>query len=71
MISVSDCSKAIGLIDKAVTEGARLPKACEEVGITERTYYRWIELCRETGDYVDRRQTAVRPKPANKLTEEE
>jgi putative transposase len=71
MINVSDRSKAIVLINEAVTGGALLSKACEEVGITERTYYRWIRLCRETGGYIDRRQTAERPEPANKLTEEE
>jgi putative transposase len=44
MISASDRGKAIELIDEAVISGARLFKACNELGITERTYYRWIKL---------------------------
>ena len=71
MISVSDRSKAILLIDEAVTSGARRPYACVEIGLTERTYYRWSELYRSTGAYADRRQTTVRPEPANKLSEAE
>ena len=71
MINVSDRSKAMELIDEAVTSGARRSYACEEVGLTERTYYRWMKLYRSTGGYADRRQTAERPEPANKLTEEE
>ncbi len=71
MINVSDRSKAITLIDEAVTGGSRLSSACEELGLTERTYYRWMKLYRTTGSFADRRQTAERPEPANKLTEEE
>ena len=71
MINVSDRSKAIMLIDEAVTNGARKPVACKEIGLTERTYYRWVDLSKTTGDYVDRRQTATRPEPTNKLSKEE
>lgn len=71
MIDVSDRSKAMMLIDEAVTSGARRSYACKELGLTERTYYRWMKLYRSTGGYVDRRQTAERPEPVNKLTEEE
>ena len=71
MINVSDRSKAITLIDEAVTSGSSLSSACEELGLTERTYYRWMKLYRTTGSFADRRQTAERPEPANKLTEEE
>ena len=71
MISVSDRSKAIMLIDEAVINGARRPIACKEIGLTERTYYRWADLSKTTGGYVDRRQTAIRPEPTNKLSEEE
>ena len=53
MINVSDRSKAIMLIDEAVTSGARRPMACKEIGLTERTYYRWVELSKTTGGYVD------------------
>lgn len=48
--------------------GARKFKACGELGITIRTYQRW----NENGHLVeDGRLHAVRPSPANKLTQEE
>lgn len=59
------------LISEAVHSGARLKKACGEIGIDERTYYRWKRLKKETGSYEDRRLTAKRPEPANKLSQEE
>ena len=71
MISASGRSKAVELIDEAVIIGARLPKACTELGITERTYYRWIKLNKKTGSYEDLRPTAERPEPANKLSAQE
>ena len=71
MISEPDRSKAIELIDEAHASGARLSKACEELGITERTYYRWINLQKEHGSYEDRRPYAERPEPINKLSPEE
>lgn len=71
MISEPDRSKAIELIDEAHASGARLSKACEELGITERTYYRWVDLQKEHGSYEDRRPHAEHPEPANKLSPEE
>lgn len=71
MINASDRSKAILLIDEAVTNGARKPVACKEIGLTERTYYRWVGLSKTTGNYIDRRQTAKHPEPSNKLSKEE
>ena len=59
------------LIDEAVESGARLPKACKVLNITDRTYYRWQELNREHGSYEDRRKYANHSDPANKLTDEE
>ena len=40
MISASDREEAIQLIEEAVSNGASLNKACLELGIPERTYYR-------------------------------
>lgn len=71
MISASDRSKAVKLIDEAVLGGARLFKACAELGITEPTYYRWIKLNMTTGSYEDLRPKAERPEPANKMSQEE
>lgn len=71
MISASDREKAVMLIDEAVSSGASLSKACKELGMDERTYYRWIRLKKETGSYEDLRPKAERPEPANKLSPEE
>ena len=43
MISASDRENAVMLIDEAVHSRARRCKACEEIGIKERTYYRWTK----------------------------
>lgn len=71
MISAPDREEAMKLISEAVKSGARLCKACEELGIKERTYYRWRRLKSETGTYEDRRPTAGHPEPANKLSQQE
>ena len=67
MISASDRENAVMLIDEAVSSGARLKAACEEIGINERTYYRWIKLNKEAGSYGDLRPKTDRPAPVNKL----
>lgn len=50
--------------------GSRLEPACIELGITLRTFQRWV---REGDDAVagDSRRTSVTPEPANKLSEDE
>jgi len=68
MISASDRENAIKLIDEAVENGARLYKACMELGITDRTYYRWCKLKMETGSCEDLRPSTKRPEPANKIS---
>lgn len=68
LISASDRRQAVELISEAVDSGAALYKACEELGISKRTYNRWKN---NTNDYIDERTTCVRPEPANKLTQEE
>ena len=60
--------EAILLINEAVDHGARLSKACECLGITARTYYRWQSLNKEHQSYEDRRAYADHSNPANKLT---
>ncbi len=58
----------MNLVDEAVASGARKEKACEEIGLSIRTLQRW----QENGDVsADKRPTASRPEPENKLTEEE
>ena len=71
MISASDRKKAIELIDEAVESGSRLSPACVEMGITERTYYRWSGQKKKLGHVADLRPTAKHPEPANKLSTEE
>ena len=71
MISASDRENAVMLIDEAVDSGARRCKACDEIGIKERTYYRWTKLNKEKGSFEDLRPTAEHPEPVNKLTPEE
>ncbi len=56
------------MIKEAMQNGARLKQACAVVGITDRTYQRWV-----IGDDIkeDQRPYADRPEPYNKLTKEE
>lgn len=65
MISVPDRREAVLLIDEAVHAGARCAAACQALGLSVRTYQRW--LC-EGAVRADGRPLAVRPEPANKLT---
>ena len=39
MISASDRENAVLLINEAIKSGASCKKACERLGITERTFY--------------------------------
>lgn len=68
MISEPDRRKTIELIETARRDGARLIPACQVLRISARTYQRWTK----TGSVSkDRRPDAIRPVPANKLTEQE
>jgi len=68
MINASDRKNAVKLITEAINSGARLFKACEELGISKRTFNRWEET---DSEYIDKRTFCERPEPANKLTPEE
>ena len=68
MISTPDRRNAVALIDEAVNSGARRPKACAELGISDRTYRRWTAEGEVT---VDQRPFVERPTPANALSDEE
>jgi len=68
MISVLDRSKAITLIQTAVTNGAREERACEELGISRRTLQRWRN---NLTPLEDQRPVVKRPIPKNKLSEDE
>lgn len=60
--------KVVDAIGEAVSSGARQFKACEVVGISNRTYQRWIKQGMKS---KDGRPEALRPEPANKLSLEE
>ena len=64
MISTPDRQEAVVLINEAVGQGCRRYLACAELGITARTFERWVRQ----GTRSDRRPTALRPAPANKLS---
>ena len=55
------------LIKEALRSGARQKQSCEVIGLSARTYQRWVK----DGIVSDRRINAVRPTPANKLSEAE
>jgi putative transposase len=56
----------LSLVDEAVRSGARLRKACQELGLSVRTIQRWRE-----DDIGDDRRHGPRTVPANKLSAEE
>ena len=69
MIGLEDRSVLAQDIDAAHRDGARLGRACAEVGITVRTLQRW----KAHGGLIDgdRRPGASRPRPAHALSAEE
>lgn len=68
MISARDRQDAVMLIDEARAAGARLSRACAELGIHRRTYRRWTA---EGEVRPDGRPEAKRPTPPNKLSDAE
>lgn len=65
MILHPDRKKAVTLIDEAHLAGARKWRACGELGITVRTYQRWVK----DGEVkADQRPLVDRSAPQNKLT---
>lgn len=65
MTSIPERQAIVNLIQQASRDGARLARACAEADICLRTYRRWY---RDGIVQDDKRPTAVRPVPANKLT---
>lgn len=68
MTSVSQRIRYVSWIREANQAGARLRLACDEVGISLRTYKRWYRGGTVT---ADKRPEAIRPEPMNKLSEYE
>jgi len=69
MISTQDRRDAVTLIDEAVKSGARLFRACTELGLCKRTYRRWT--AQKGTVKADGRPGANRPTPANALSAQE
>src|SRR5260370_22548242 len=69
LINVPDRLLCVSLIREAAQSGCRLEKACDELGVSLRTFQRWVG----DGDAVrtDGRTTTERPAPPNKLSEAE
>jgi len=65
-VSLEDQEATVSLVSEAVSQGCRQIKACEVVGISAKTYQRWI-LKPNLGD--QRRGPKI--EPANKLTVKE
>jgi len=68
LTSVSERTQYVTWIREAKESGARLPLACEEAGISLRTYKRWYQNGKVL---TDKRPDAVRTEPANKLSASE
>jgi len=58
----------VGLIQQAKRGGARLKRACEESGLSLRSYRRWFRAGKVQ---ADRRPESVKPAPMNKLSKQE
>ena len=69
VLTNSDRLLCISLIREAAQSGCRLGKACDELGVSLRTFQRWVG----DGDAVraDGRTTTGRPPPSSRLSEAE
>ena len=67
MISSQDRVTIVALIKEANADGARLFMCCEVVGITERTYERWVQF----GNVKEDQRPFAIKEPKNKLSEAE
>ncbi len=68
LISLTDRQKHAQWVSTAVASGARQDKACDVIGLSSRTLQRW----RIGGEIsADKRPTAMRPEPGNKLSHAE
>jgi transposase InsO family protein len=65
---LSERERLVSLVDEAFASSARKCNACIEAGLSLRTYRRWAPANKLQ---ADKRPTAIRPAPKNKLTEAE
>lgn len=71
MINPQLRKEIVGLINEAIDNGSRRTPACEEAGISTRTYQRWQKDFAHSEKSIDKRTICVRPEPHNKLTNKE
>ncbi len=69
MTSAPDRRKIAGFADEAMAAGSSRAAACAELGLHPQTLARWRGP--EGGIREDKRPLALRPMPANKLSDEE
>ncbi|MCP4053543.1 MAG: IS3 family transposase [Mesoflavibacter sp.] len=70
MITQSNRQMPLKLIEEARQAGARLYKACEVIGITTRTYNRWVLQTKATNTCYDKRKESCQSRHyPHKLTE--
>ena len=69
MTRTPDRQHISNLVEHARSAGARLADTAEALGISERTLRRW-RAAEAAGNSDDQRVHAVRPKPANALSEQ-
>jgi len=68
LTSFADRQYHVTLVDEAVDSGARKQQVCDVIGLSIRSYQRW----QQGGKVIaDKRPTAIRPAPVNKLSSEE
>lgn len=65
MTALPERQQLVADIRQARAAGARLESACAEVGISSRTFERWVS---PEGGHGDGRPDAARPEPAQKLS---
>lgn len=68
LITLTDRQEHVELINQAIISGARQDKACDVIGLSARTLQRW-QANGVVGE--DKRPTATRPAPINKLSNDE
>lgn len=68
MTTLPERQKYVEWISEAVSNGARKTRACRVAGLPIRTLQRWSQCGEITGD---KRPTASRPEPRNKLSDQE
>lgn len=67
MTPLPERTQVIELIQEAFKGGARLERACDEAGISLRTYRRWFKAGEVQND---QRPVALRPAPSNRIPDE-